>query len=299
MRTRHTRGWLTLAALHPMAAICGAGAAHAESPHGYYAALSVEADDADFSRLGGAVAVPLGQSAWAQLDLATTSASLEGDDVDTALAGLTLGFSAGRVDYGVEYTYLEDGSDYTQHDFEGGFTYIASRGSVGLDLFYRNADYETIASIQRRFRDPLAVAVTETTEGTGIGVHGDIIVLPHVTLFGSAMTYDYDNSSTLPARLARLQRIALSGVTRDQAFLRDSINVGITYGFSIASLSAVYYRDSQVEGGAVTDTGELAADFPLGEPLGTQWMLATWIGYSVTEQESGLTYGGARISVVW
>lgn len=267
----------------------------ADEPSGYYAALSVAADDADFSRVGGEIAVPLGRNTWLELNVGAIEGSSRTEDGDATFAGLTLGSSAGLLSFDVEYMYREDGFEYTQHDMEGGFTYAASYGSIGLDLFYRHADQETVASIERRVRDPLAITVNATSKGVGIGTHGDLILSEHLTLFGSAMIYDYDSSSSLPPRLGRFAKIALSRVTRDEAYLRDTINVGVTYGFSLVSLSAAYYRDRVFEGGEVTDTGELAADFPLGE----RWMLVAWIGHSVTEQESGLTYGGARISVIW
>lgn len=260
---------------------------------GYSAALSGEIDDADFSEVQAEFAVPFGETAWVQFNVGTTTAA--DDDVDMTTLGLRTGFSTGKFDWLAMYTYREDDSSYTQHDVFGGFTYIASRGTIGLDLFYRSADYETITSIQRRFRDPLAIRVVETTEGTGIGAHGEIFVTRRVTLSSGVMLYNYDDSSNVPAGLARFERVSLSGVTRDEAYLKDSINVGVTYEFEMMSLAAVYYRDREVDTNFVTDTAEIYADITLTE----HWALAAWIGHAMTEDDSELTYGGARISVVW
>lgn len=254
---------------------------------GYYAALSAAVDDADFHDLKAEFAVPLGETGWVQLDVGTTA--------DMTALGLGTGFSTGKIDWRAAYTHREDGSSYTQDDLFGGFTYIASRGTAGLDLFYRSAEYESITSVRRRFRDPLAIRVVEKTTGTGVGAHGEINLTRHVTLSSGAMFYDYDNTSDAPARLARLERVSLSGVTRDQAYLKDSLNVGVTYEFAVVSIGAMYYRDREVESNFVTDTAELHADVTLTE----HWALAAWIGHAMTEDTSELTYGGARISVVW
>lgn len=262
---------------------------------GYYAALSGEVDDADFKELRGALAVPFGETAWAQLDLGTTTASQTNDDVNITTIGARTGFSTGKVDWRLMYTYREDGSSYTQHDVFGGFTYIARRGTVGLDLFYRSARSESVTSIQRRFRDPRAIRVVETTEGTGAGAHGELNVTRHLTLSSGVMFYDYDNSSNVPSTVARLQRVSLSGVTRDEAYLQDSINVGVTYEFAVMSLGVVYYRDRQVDSNAATDTAELYADVTLTQ----HWALEAWIGSAMAQDDSETTYGGARISVVW
>ena len=285
----------TLAALPALAfAMC----VHAEPAEikGFSAAISSEFDDADFRELQAEFAVPVGATGWAQLDLGTTTASLNNnDDVDMSSVGVRTGFSSGNFDWQAMYTYREDGSSYTQHDLFGGFTYIASRGTLGLDLFYRSAESESITSIQRRFRDPLAIRVVESTEGTGIGAHGELYVTKHVTLSSGVMVYDYDDTSNMPTRLAQLQRVTLSGVTRDEAYLKDSINVGVTYEFAVLSLGAIYYRDREVESDIVTDTAELYANLALTE----HWALAAWVGHAMAEDEDELTYGGARISVVW
>jgi hypothetical protein len=258
-----------LAKLAALPALILVTAAHAEPAEikGYYAALSGEVDDADFHEVRAELAVPFGETGWIQLDLGRTTASSSEDDVDMTSLGLRTGFSSGNFDWRAMYTYREDQSSYTQHDLFGGFDYIASRGTVGLDLFYRSAEYEAIASIQRRFRDPLAIRVVETTEGTGIGAHGEIYVTRHVTLSSGVMIYDYDYDDTanVPASLARFERVSLSGVTRDEAYLKDSINVGVTYEFAVLSLGAIYYRDREVETNFVIDTAEIYADVTLTE----------------------------------
>ena len=283
---------LVVLSTFPVAALAQAEPAEIK---GYYAALSTEVDDADFRELGAELAVPFGETGWVLLDVGTTTASSADDDVDMTTLGLHTGFSTGDIDWRAMYTYREDDSSYTQHDLFGGFTYFASLGAVGLDLFYRSAEYESMASIQRRFRDPLAIRVVETTQGTGVGAHGDLYVTRQVTLSSGVMFYEYDDSSNVPAGLARFERASLSGVTRDQAYLKDSINLGVTYELAVASLSAVYYRDREVDSSFVTDTAELYADLSLTE----HWALAAWIGHAMTEDDAEITYGGARISVVW
>lgn len=294
MRLNYSRRGIQLAALATLG-VATLGQAEPAPIKGYSAALSTEMDDADFRELQVEFAVPFGQTGWVQLDLGTITASQAGDDVDMTSIGLRTGFSTGSVDWRAIYTYRDDGSSYTQHDLFGGLTYNASGGALGLDLFYRSAEYESTTSIQRRFRDPLAIRVIETTAGTGIGAHGELYLTRRLTLSSGAMFYDYDDRSNVPASLARFKRVSLSGVTRDEAFLKDSVNLGLTYEFSALSLGAIYYRDRELDSDLMTDTGELYANFTLSE----RWTLAAWIGHAMTEDNTELTYGGARLSVVW
>jgi hypothetical protein len=292
MSSNSARRLANVAALASLAVAALAQAEPAEFK-GYYAALGGEIDDAGFNEMQAEFAVQLGAAGWAQFDLGTTTAA--DADVDMTTLGLRTGFSTGNVDWRAMYTYREDGSSYTQHDVLGGFTYIASLGTVGLELFYRSAEYETIASIQRRFRDPLAIRVVQNTKGTGIGAHGEVHVTSEVTLSSGVMLYDYDDTSDVRASLARFERVSLSGVTRDEAYLQDSINVGLTYEFAVMSISAIYYRDRELDTHFVTDTAELYADVTLTQ----RWALAAWIGHAMTEDDAETTYGGARVNVVW
>lgn len=294
MRSYSARRRANLAALSSLVLTTLAQAEQAEIK-GYYAALSTEVDDDSFREVQAEFAVPFGQTGWVRLDLGTSTASSAEDDVNMTTLALRTGFSTDDFDWRAMYTYREDDASYTQHDLFGGLTYFASHGAVGLDLFYRSAEYESIASVQRRFRDPLAIRIVETTQGTGVGAHGDLFVTRQVTLSSGMMFYEYDDSSNVPAGLARFERVNLSGATRDQAYLKDSLNLGVTYEFAVVSLSAVYYRDREIDSNFVTDSAELYADLLLTE----RWALAAWIGHAMTEDDAEITYGGARISVVW
>lgn len=259
-----------------------------------YAAFSVDVDQEDSRYVDGLLGFTL-DSGWAELRVGRLTAESDGSELDATTAALAAGYKVGPVDLGASYAYREDSDSLEQHDFTGDITYLGSTGSIGLDLFLRSAEYETGASIERRRRDPSAITITESIEGRGIGLHGDLYVSQRLVLFAFTMAYDYDESSDLPAGTTRWERISVSGITRDDIWLQDTVNIGATYEFAPLKITADLTRDTTLYTDERILTGSLLASIPLSE----RWIVSPWIGYSDAELSGTTASGGVEVSVNW
>jgi len=262
-----------------------------------FATLSAEADDDSSHVLSGSVGLPLGRRGHLDLGLGRSRATLANAEEDSTFASIDVGLDTDRTRMQIGYAFRDDGDSFRQHDFRGQFTLVRGIGRIGLDLFYRDAQDETVTSVERRRRDSRSIRVIESMEGTGVGLHGSLDVSDRVRLFASGMTYDYNRDVDAPAFLSRFPRLSLrvTGVTRDEAFLDNTARIGVDYTFELATVSVTYIRDEEVDTHDITDTGELSADIPVGE----RWLLSPWLGYSSDDTEGGTASAGMSVSILW
>lgn len=270
---------------------------HAEkSNRTYFAALSVAADDADSNSLAGELGFSLGERGWTHFGLGNSSAALADDSsIDTTVGSVLAGYDGEHLEFQAGFSYREDGTSMQQQDYTAALSYRGAQARIGVDFFYRTASSESTASIERRFREPLSIRILESFEGTGIGLHASIDATEHLRLFAGGKAYDYASSNNLPNYVLRLRRLNFSGVTREEAFLKNSMNAGLSYGFDAVSLSARYIRDRTLDTDDITHTTELSADVPLND----QWSLAPWLGYSSNDLLGEAVFGGVQVSVFW
>lgn len=257
--------------------------------------LGVEADDADGQQIYAIAGFPLGSKGWTDLSLGQAQARTDMDEIETTIASLALGVTLGHVELSARYTHREDSDSFREQDFGGKLTCLFPSGALGMDIFFRSAESETIASIQRRRRDPLAVRITESIDGRGFGLHGELQPTDNLTLFAGFMKYDYESTTNRPNLLQRLALIGISGITRDQAFFETSARAGVTYSFESFDLTLDYYLDRALETGDEMHTGQLTASVPMGE----RWLLTPWAGYSTNDPVASSAYAGLSMSVLW
>jgi hypothetical protein len=262
-----------------------------------YASLSAEADDDSSHVLSGTLGLPLGQKGHLDLGAGRSRATLDTTDEDSTFASIDFGLDTKRTQMQIGYAYRDDGESFRQHDFRGKFTLVRGIGKIGLDAFYRDAQDETVTSVQRRRRDSHSIRVLESIEGKGVGLHGDIDVSDSVRLFASGMVYDYDRDVDTPAFVARFPRLSLrvTGITRDEAFLDNTARAGIEYTLDLLTLTATYIHDEAIDTHDITHTGEVSADIPVGE----RWLLSPFVGYSSGDSDGGTAFAGMSVSVMW
>ncbi|HEY5810859.1 MAG TPA: hypothetical protein VIT67_23005 [Povalibacter sp.] len=264
---------------------------------GYYAAGSLEADDVESRNAAAEFGLPLGIAGWLHLGAGTSTTTVATAQIDTTRAAISGGYDGQLVSIEAGYAYRNDSDSFEQSDLRAGTTFHLSRGNVGFDLFHRSAADETISSIERRRRDPLAIRTVESVKGIGYGLHGDVHVNEALRLFASAMTYDYDTDVDGPAFLQRFPRLSLriSGATRDAAYFDNTLRAGVSYDVAGCSLSAQLIRDQLLGTGETANTVELSAWIPAGN----YWAFAPWLGQSSSDSEGDIVYGGLRISALW
>lgn len=258
------------------------------------AALAIDVDQEDSRHVDGLLGYDFSRG-WGELRVGRLTVESDEDSFDATSGALAAGYRFEVIDMSASYAYREDSDSLEQHDFQAELTYRFATGSIGLDVFLRSAQYETAASIERRRRDPIAIRLTESVEGRGVGLHGDVHVSTALTLFASAMAYDYDEPADLPAGLTRWERVVVSGITRDDVWLQDTINAGASYQFAVLTLTADVTRDTVLYTDERILTSSLLASIPLAE----HWFVSPWIGYSDAELVGGTAFGGVEVSVSW
>jgi hypothetical protein len=257
--------------------------------------LGAEADDADGRQLYAIAGFPLGHKGWTDLSLGQAQSGTDVDEIKTTVASLAVGVDTSRINLSARYTHREDSDSFREQDVGAKLTLLFAKGSLGMDVFFRSAESETIASVQRRRRDPLAVRVTEAIDGHGIGLHGELQPSEYLTLSAGFMKYDYQSTTNRPNLLQRLALAGISVVTRDQAFFDSSARAGATYSFESFDLTLDYYLDRALETGDEMHTGQLTASIPVGE----RWMLTPTAGYSTNDPFESSAFAGFSMSVLW
>lgn len=257
--------------------------------------VGFEADDADGQQFYAIAGFPLGSKGWTDLSLGQAQIRTDIDEIETTIASLGLGLTTDRVELSARYTHREDSDSFREQDIGGRLTWLLPKGALGMDVFFRSAESETITSIQRRRRDPLAVRITESIDGYGLGLHAEWQPTQNLTLSTGFMKYDYESTTNRPNLLQRLALIGITGITRDQAFFETSARAGATYSFESFDLTLDYYLDRALDTGDEMHTGQLTASVPVGE----RWMLTPWAGYSSNDPFASSAYAGLSMSVLW
>lgn len=273
-----------------------ASAAHAQSDvaHPAYVAVGAAVDGDDSSALDIEAGLPLGRHAWLYAGGGQEAAEDGSEELDATVWRAGIGVGGEHVEFTTTYVRRKDGA-FEQDDWAFALDWRGARGGIGADYFARSSQAETVASIQRRRLTPLAVRVVESLDGEGYGAHGDFDVTEQFNVFASFMNYDYVDVGSNHPFLSRLLFLGGSGVTRESAFLEQTFGVGVTYRFVSTSLTLQYLRDEALETRDVTDTGELA----LVVLVGTHWSITPSIGYSDSETDGGLVYGGLSAGYNW
>lgn len=254
-----------------------------------------QADDADGRQLYLIADFPLGQRGWTELSLAQAQSGSGIAEIKTTVASLGLGVDTQRVALSARYTHREDSDQFREQDLSGKLDLRFEKVSVGLDLFHRSAESETVTSIERRRRDPLSVRITESIDGFGAGLHAEVHPSDSLSLTAGYMKYDYDSTSNRPALLQQLSSLGISVATREQAFFDSSVHAGASYTFAYFDLAVDYYLDRVLDTGDDMSTGQLTVSIPLGE----RWLLTPSVGYSTNDPFDSTAFAGLSMSVFW
>lgn len=277
-------------------AICAATTLRAEESDSIewrpYVSVSGEADDADSSQGLLEVGTSIGAAGW--LRAAAGRAELAETDIETNVLQLGGGLSIKAIDMAAGIVHRSDGEGFEQRDWNFALGWQGSRGAIGVDVFVRDAESETLTSVTRRRQNSRAVRITESIDGTGYGVHADFDFTPALTAFGAWMTYDYDIATNHPI-LLRLSLLNGSGVTRSEAFLDESCSVGLTYHFVNAALTGHYSRDEALVADDVTDSFQLSLQLSFGE----HWSLTPMAGIAENDLLGDSAFGGLSIGYHW
>ena len=258
-----------------------------------YVVVNGEADDAESSQALIEVGSLVGYG-WIRAGVGRATLSDTETAIDTDLLKLSGGFSIKAIDTSAGLIHRSDGDGFEQQDFAFSLGWQGVRAAVGIDVFVRSAESETVTSVRRRRQNPREIRLTESIDGTGYGLHADVDVTPALTVFGSWMTYDYDIATNHPL-LARFSLLNASGITRSEAFLDQSISAGLTYHFLSAALTGQYLHDEALVEDDVTDSLQLSLQFLIGQ----HWSITPMAGVSDNDLLGSTVFGGLSIGYSW
>lgn len=288
--------WLTLACLM-------LSTAHAGDLDKHSAALSVQGDSNDNRQWLGKVALPLGESAWAQASFGKFQFGADGMH-DSSIVGGALGADTNSFSTAIEFVQRKGDARFEQQSWAATVDWHGTRGSLGADVSRRSADgtSTTTQSSGGVFGSPVTTTVRESVDGTGFGVHGDFALTSRIIVFAGAMRYryDFDVASTTSANNSPLSSLlgietATPGAWRDQAFIDRTYRIGGTYLLNGAALNAQYFRDQVANTDETFSTVQLQAELPLAE----RWIVNPTFGRSVGSSAGDVTYGGINLRFVW
>lgn len=257
-----------------------------------YVIVSGDVDDADSSQALLEVGTSIGATGWIRAGVGR--AELAETDIETDVLQLGGGLSIKAIDASAGIAHRSDGDGFEQRDWNFSLGWQGARGAIGVDVFVRDAESETVTSVTRRRLNPRSVRITESIDGTGYGVHADFDFTPALTAFGAWMTYDYDIATNHPI-LLRLSVLNGSGITRSEAFLDQSYSAGLTYHFSYAALTARYLHDEALVEDDITDAFELSLQILLGE----HWSVTPMAGIADNDLLGDSVFGGLSIGYTW
>ena len=228
------------------------GAARAETPAPNagmgYVSVGAQADNQHDQQALAAVSVPVGRHAWVQ---AGGGQSRGADGAGGHRVGILTGgagVAVKSVQLTLNTTRRAHASSYRQTDWSSSLDWRHDGGHVGLDVTHRRFS----ASSSATESSGATVPVQAQLSGNGVGVHGGLDVSEHVSLYGSVARSHYKSttrqgSAAAPGgllgsnpMLARTLVGGSSAVNRDEAALDHSAQVGATWRWSQAALSAEY-----------------------------------------------------------
>jgi hypothetical protein len=259
-----------------------------------YVTLTAETDESESSQVAIDLGSSIGAGGWIRGGVGRLELADDDEEIGTDVFTLAGGASIKAIDVSAALVHRTGDKGFKQQDGSFALGWQGSRGAIGGDVFIRQADSETVISVQRRRLDPRELHIVESIDGRGYGIHGDFDITPALTVFASWMTYEYDIDTNRPI-LARLSLLNGSGVTRSEAYLDSSLSTAMTYHFTRASLTGQYMHDEALTKDDITDSLQLSLLIFRGD----HWSLTPMLGASKNDLLGDTVYGGLSLGYTW
>ena len=285
-----------------------------------YISLDGQTSDADSKQYSATGSFTIGNYTWLQGsvgNLTDDSANGLGDLQNYAVG---LGLKGRHLQFRLDLSHYKNDADYKQNDVTASLDWFADKFSLGIDGFHRKTEDKFSRTVTDTFpvlgTATVTANVSEELTGNGFGAHGSVNFTDRFSLSVGGMGFNYDRSVAIDAsvstsqypliaqRLAqiiaeniqqRLERRNLSILTRNVVPLDSSYNLGMSYLFDSAALSAQYLRDKTLNSDTVTNTYSLGVSVFIGD----HWIVAPLVGESIGGNAGNATFGGLSASYNW
>jgi len=279
--------------------------------------LGVQRDAAHNQAVLGTLSLPVGARPWLQFSAGQTRLA---QDAVAHQAGV-FGAGAGYVGDGwlasFTGTHRRDGERYRQTDWLATVEWRQPAFEIGLDGSYRNARQQGSVATGGA-GGTTQVPVEQRVKGGGVGLHGGAMLGAKAKLYAGAMRYDYRSSTRQngavtgagagnpggivgallgnSSLLARALSTRPSAVSRDEAALSRSAQVGASYRFTdTLAVSAEALNDKVLDAPGTVRTLQLKA----AVDLAPGWQLTPAVGRTRSDEYGGVNFGALSVTHAW
>jgi hypothetical protein len=289
--------------------------AHADDT--WRAGASVQRDARDNQLLVGTLQGPLPQHAWWRVGAGQSRNQQPALAHRASLGSLAVGHGGDAWAAAVQATHRRDGSRYRQTDTRGTLEWRHPIGTVGLDAAYRNAALEGTVATPTPQGGTADVPVAQRIKGSGFGLHGALQLSPTFEVFAAAMRHDYKTTTRQngsvsgagandplaivsgllgnPALLAGTLQTRASAVSRDEAALSRSAQLGATYRWTNVALTGEYLADRVLDSPGTVRTVQLKAALEVTP----SWSVTPLLGRTRSDAHGSVGFGGLAVAYGW
>jgi hypothetical protein len=278
--------------------------------------LSAQRDARDNQLVVGTLQWPLLQQAWLRIGAGESRNEQPALAHRAGLASLALGYGSDAWAAAVQATQRRDGSRYRQTGTSATLEWRHALGSVGVDVAHRNAALEGTVTTPTQ-GGSADVPVAQRVKGTGYGLHGTLRPSASIEVFAAAMRYDYNTTTRQngavsgaggndplaivsgllgnPALLASALQTRASAVSRDEAALSRSAQLGATYRWTSVALTGEYLADRVLDTPGTMRTLQLRAAWDLTP----SWTVTPLLGRTRSDGHGSVGFGGVAVAYGW
>jgi hypothetical protein len=272
-----------------------------------YVSVGAQADSQHNQEALATVSLPVGQQAWVQAGVGKSrSDQLAGGYRPGILTGAA-GVAGQAWQLTLNASRRADASRYQQTDWGSSLDWRHGGGNVGLDVTHRRLEASGTVAGTNAQGGSAAVPAQVRLSGTGLGVHGNLPVSEHVSVYGSVARNHYKSTTrqtdpTAPPGLLGSNPLLTntlpggsSVVNLDQVALSHSAQAGATYRWSRVAVSGEY-TVGQVYGSAAA-LRSVAVKSAIDVAPG--WRVASGLGGGTSDQGGHANFASLSATYGW
>jgi hypothetical protein len=280
------------------------------------AGISALRDAHDNQLWVGTLQWPLPHQAWLRVGAGQSRNVQPALAHRAGLGSLALGYDDDTWAAAVQATHRRDGSHYRQTDTSATLEWRLAQGTIGVDAAYRDAALAgTVAAPTPN--GSADVPVAQRIKGPGFGLHGALRLSPSFEVSAAAMRHDYKvttrqngavsgaggNDPLLivsgllgnPALLAGALQTRASAVSRDEAALSRSAQLGATVRWTSVALTGEYLADRVLDTPGTVRTVQLKAAWDVTP----SWTVTPLVGRTRGDAHGSVGFGGLALAYGW
>lgn len=286
-------------------------AAHAADPNAAmrYAEIGVQRDANRNQSVLGTAALPVGERLWLQLGGGHTRIAQEAVEHRAGVFSAGAGYVGDGWLASVVGTHRGDGPAYRQTDWVGTVEWRGERFDIGLDGSHRDARQQGSVAMPTPTGGMAPVPVAQRLKGSGVGLHGGVMLGAKARLYAAAMRYDFRTETRRSdaagggdgllgdsSLLARALSSRASLVSRDEAALSRSLQFGASYRVSdTVVVSAEYLGDKVLDLPGTVQTLQLKGSLELAPG----WTVTPAAGRTHSDGYGGVNFASLTLRRAW